>query len=110
MPEGFEEEQKEETKIEMEKLQQDVKPANKKVIIFNFALIVVIFVGLFIYMINVDGMDNIVQILHQVDYKWVTAGLVCLVIHWLCEASNLHTPLKKCIRIKSLLIHLKYLC
>lgn len=95
MPEGFEEEQKEETKIEMEKLQQDVKPANKKVIIFNFALIVVIFVGLFIYMINVDGMDNIVQILHQVDYKWVTVGLVCLLIHWLCEASNLHTPLKK---------------
>lgn len=95
MTEGFEEEKKEKTKIEIEKLQQDVKPANKKVIFFNFALIVFIFIGLFIYMINVDGMDNIVQVLHQVDYKWVIAGLVCLVIHWLCEASNLHTPLKK---------------
>lgn len=89
------EEIKEEQKIEIEKLQQDVKPANKKVIAFNFILIVVIFVCLFIYMINVDGIDNILQVLRQVDYKWVVGGLVCLVIHWLCEANNLHTPLKK---------------
>lgn len=46
-------------------------------------------------MINVDGIDNIKQLLHQVDYRWVLAGIVCLIIHWLCEASNLHTPLKK---------------
>lgn len=93
MPEEFKEEEKQ--KEEIEKLEKDVKPTNKKVIVFNFALIVVIFVGLFIYMINVDGIDNIVQILYQVDYKWVVAGLICLAIHWLCEASVLHLPLKK---------------
>lgn len=80
---------------EFESKQQEVKPANKKVIVFNFILIVVIFVGLFIYMVNVDGVQNILQILQQVDYKWVTIGLICLVIHWICEASNLHIPLKK---------------
>lgn len=80
---------------EMEPLEQEIKPANKKVIIFNFLLIVVIFVGLFIYMVKVDGLDNIKELLHQVDYRWVIAGFLCLAIHWLCEASNLHTPIKK---------------
>ena len=84
-----------EQKMEIEKLQQEVKPVNKKVMIFDFILIIIIFVGLFFYMVKVDGIDNIVQILHQVDYKWVVAGLVCLVIHWICEAINLHRPLKK---------------
>ncbi len=81
--------------IEVEQLEQEVKPTNKKVIVFNFALIVVIFVGLFIYMLKVDGMDNILKLLEQVDYRWVLAGLVCLLIHWLCEATNLYIPLKK---------------
>lgn len=85
----------ENTKKEIEELQQEVKPANKKVVVFNFLLILVIFVGLFIYMVKVDGMDNMIALLHQVDYKWVVVGLVCLVIHWICEASNLHTPIKK---------------
>lgn len=80
---------------EIEQLQQEVKPANKKLIVFNFVLILVIFVGLFIYMIKVDGIDNIKALLHQVDYQWVVIGLVCLAIHWICEASNLHTPIKK---------------
>ena len=80
---------------DIERLQEEVKPSNKKVVIFNFILILLIFVGLFIYMIQVDGVDNILQILEQADYKWVVAGLICLVIHWTCEALNLHIPIKK---------------
>ena len=41
MLENFKEEQ--ETKREIEELQQEVKPANKKVIAFNFILILMIF-------------------------------------------------------------------
>lgn len=93
MPEELKKGQEQEKEIE--KLEENVKPANKKVIIFNFLLILIIFVGLFIYMVKVDGMDNIIELLHKVDYKWVVAGLICLVIHWTCEASNLHTPLKR---------------
>ncbi len=46
-------------------------------------------------MINVDGIDNIINLLQQVDYKWVIMGLVCLMVHWICEALNLHIPIKK---------------
>lgn len=84
-----------EMKTEIEELQQEVKPANKKVIAFNFLFILIIFAGLFIYMIKVDGIDNMKELLHQVDYRWVIAGFVCLAIHWTCEASNLHTAIKK---------------
>lgn len=95
MMESFDNKQEKEIEKEIEELQQEVKPANKKVVIFNFLLILVIFIALFIYMVKVDGMDNIREILHQVDYKWVFAGLICLAIHWICEASNLHIPIKK---------------
>ncbi len=89
MPDGFEKNE------DIENLEEDVKPANKKVVVFNFILIIVIFIGLFIYMISVDGIDNIIQLLTEVDYKWVFAGIVCVLIHWICEAINLHMPLKK---------------
>ena len=78
-----------------EEIQQEIKPANKKLTIFNFVLIVIIFVGLFIYMVCVDGMDNIITVLHQVDYKWVLGGLGCLLITWICETITLHLPMKK---------------
>lgn len=75
--------------------ENEVKPANKKIIILNFLLIIVIFVGLLFYMFQVDGVDNIIEVLNNVDYKWVLAGLICLIITWICEAINLHIPLKK---------------
>ena len=78
-----------------EEIQQEIKPANKKLTIFNFILIVIIFVGLFIYMVCVDGMDNIITVLHQVDYKWVLGGLGCLLITWICETITLHHQMKK---------------
>ena len=81
----------EEVKIE----EENVKPENKKITIINFILIVIIFVGLLVYMINVDGIDNIIYILRTVDYKWVLAGVGCLLIHWICEAITLHIPIKK---------------
>ena len=70
------------------------KPTNKKVIIFNFCLIALIFIGLFIYMFVVDGVDNIINLFHNIDYKWVFAGLICLLVHWSCESLTLHIPLK----------------
>lgn len=73
----------------------NVKPDNKKVTIINFLLIVIIFVGLLIYMITVDGIENIIQVLRSVNYKWVLAGIGCLLIHWICETITLHIPIKK---------------
>ena len=73
----------------------DEKPVNKKMAILNFILIIIIFVGLFIYMVKVDGIENIMELLHHVDYKWVFAGIGCLLICWTCEALTLHIPLKR---------------
>lgn len=75
--------------------EKNIKPANKKLTIFNFILIAIIFVGLFTYMIIVDGIDNIINVLKNVDYVWVLAGLGCLILHWCCEALTLHIPLQK---------------
>lgn len=81
--------------LEAQLKEQVNKPSNKKLTIFNFILVFIIFVGLFIYMISVDGIDNIRAVLHQVDYKWVFLGIILLLIHWFCEAMTLHIPMKK---------------
>ena len=82
-------------KEEVELIKEETKPVNKKMTILNFALIIVIFVGLLIYMINVDGIENIVDLLHKVDYRWVFGGVICLLIHWTCEMLTLHIPIKR---------------
>ncbi len=71
------------------------KAANKKMKILNFIFIIAVFTGLAIYMIYIDGMDNIIELLHSVDYKWVLAGVGCLLVHWLCDSLNLYIPIKR---------------
>ncbi len=73
----------------------EIKTTSKKVTIFNFIFIGVIFIGLFIYMITVDGIDNILLVLQQVDYRWVFLGLLALLGLWFCDTMCLHIPLKK---------------
>ena len=80
----------------------NVKPENKKITILNFMLIIVIFVGLFIYMITVDGIDNIISVLNKVDYRWVLVGVGCLIIQLLfhlvdnlCKLMSLLKPEKE---------------
>ena len=88
----------EKQEIEDIKEQDDIiekKPTNKKTSILNLMLILIIFVGLLFYMIKVDGIENIINVLNNVDYRWVLAGLTCLLIHWACESLNLHIPIKK---------------
>ena len=75
--------------------EENVKPVNKKIAIFNFFLIFIIFIGLFIYMLVVDGLDNIISVLRTVDYRWVFIGIICLICHWFCEAMTLHIPIKR---------------
>lgn len=83
------------------------KPVNKKMTILNFVLIVVIFIGLLIYMIFVDGLDNIIQILKSVNYIWVFVGLICIFIHWLTEGITLHFPLKRLYKDHRFIMSLK---
>lgn len=71
------------------------RPASKKSIIINFTCILVIFIALFIYMIQVDGLDNIISLIKGSDPKWVAVGVLCMIVFWLCEAFCLHIPFKK---------------
>ena len=73
----------------------EIKKTDKKVTIFNFVLIVVIFIGLTTYMFCVDGIENIIYVLQNVNYSWVLAGLGCLLVLWFCDSLTLHIPLKK---------------
>ncbi len=71
------------------------KSKDKRFTFFNVVLIVAIFIGLFIYMIMVDGIHNILLVLQSVNYAWVVAGLVCMLLSWVSEAICLHIPIKK---------------
>ena len=89
------EDNSEDIEVDKDVKDEDIKSNNKKTIWINFILIIVIFVGLLIYMITADGIDNIIAVLQSVDYKWVLLGIICLLINWICEAINLHIPIKK---------------
>lgn len=71
------------------------KITKPKTVILNCILIITIFLGLLIYMIYVDGIDNILNLLTIVDYRWVVLGLFCLLCVWICDCLSLHIPLKK---------------
>lgn len=68
---------------------------NKKIYFLNIVIILAIMIGVLIYMITVDGIDNMLQVLQTVDYKWMTVGLICLILMWVAEAISVHIPLKK---------------
>ena len=53
--------------------EEQIKKTDKKVTIFNFVLIVAIFIGLTTYMFCVDGIENIIYVLQNVNYGWVLA-------------------------------------
>lgn len=68
---------------------------NRKLYAFNILLIISIFLALFIYILNVEGIDNIKKLLETADYAWVAIGIICLVGMWLAEAITIQIPLKK---------------
>jgi glycosyltransferase 2 family protein len=53
--------------------------------ILSILFIVLVFLGLIYYMVTVDGIDNIIYLINNIDYSWVIIGLVLTVIYWLLE-------------------------
>lgn len=87
--------------IRRERLKKEIKELNEvkktstKTKIINFSFIFAVFLGLIIYMINVDGIDNIIHVLKTAKYRWLLLGTLCLVAEWSLEALVMHIPLKK---------------
>ena len=82
-------------KEQEEEIEKATSKKNKIVYALNILLIIVIFIGIFIYMINVDGIENIQKVLQEADYKWVVLGLFCLIGMWLAESITFYLPFKK---------------
>ena len=85
---------KERLKAELKAL-DNVKKTSTASKIFNFLFIFAVFIGLIVYMINVDGLDNILNVLRNAHYGWIGAGMLCLCAEWILEAIVMHIPLKK---------------
>ena len=59
---------------------------NKKISnIINITFILLVFVGLPIYMFQVEGVSNVIKVLKGVNYWWVMIGLILTVFYWLLE-------------------------
>lgn len=63
--------------------------------VINIIIVVCIFVGLLTYMFAVDGIDNMVYIAKNLNYKWILVGFLCMVIYWILEAICLYVVTKK---------------
>ena len=85
---------KERLKRELEEL-NNVKKSSKTSRIFNILFIFAVLIGLIIYMINVDGIDNMREVLTNANYLWILGGLICLILEWLFEAIVMQIPLKR---------------
>ena len=75
---------------------EQVKTKNtKKSNIINISIIAIIFIGLLIYMLCVDGWENIVNVMKNINVWWLSGGLLCMCVFWIMEGVCLHIPTKK---------------
>ena len=81
---------------EEKKINEIEKPKlDKRKQFLNIAFILIVFVGIFTYMIRAEGIDNLAKMITEVDRKWIIAGMVCLFLMWLCDSINLHVMIKR---------------
>ena len=84
-------------KQRLKELQDDeiVTKSSKKSRVVSIIFIVAIFLGLWFYMVRVDGIDNMIRVVKSANIWWVLAGLLCIIGQWLCESLEIHIPIKK---------------
>ena len=85
---------KERLKAELEEL-NNVKKTSTASKIFNFIFIFGVLIGLIIYMVKVDGLDNILNVLRNANYSWMAIGILCVATEWTLETIAIYLPLKK---------------
>lgn len=58
--------------------------------IINISFIALLTIGILVYTLKVDGIENILDVTKNVNIYWMIAGLICMVIYWLIESLNLY--------------------
>ncbi len=61
---------------------------------FNLILCAASVVLLVLYVLCVDGADNIIRVVRSVNLWWILAALGCMLAYWLLESLCLHTVAK----------------
>ena len=72
-----------------------VNKSGKKSRIISIIFIIALFLGLWFYMVKVDGIDNMKKVIESANIWWFIAGLICLIGQWICESLEIHIPIKK---------------
>lgn len=68
---------------------------SKKNYIINVVIIFVIFFSMFAYMLIVDGLNNMMNVVKSVNILWSLLSLGCIVLYWVSEALVLNIICKK---------------
>ncbi len=71
--------------------------------VLNIIIVGLLFIGLIIYMFLVEDIENMVNIISELNYKWIFIGIICMVLYWLLESLCLHIVTKKTYKNQSFL-------
>jgi len=75
--------------------EENVIQENKKKYGLNVILIIFIFAGFLFYTIKKDGMDHIIELMDNCNWKWIGSAALFLLGMWITDAIIMHIPLKK---------------
>lgn len=71
--------------------------------IFNIFLIIIICISVFVYIVKVDGYDNVINAIKNINIWWALAGFICIFIYWILESACLYIIEKKMYKNQSFL-------
>ena len=63
--------------------------------IVNISFIAILTIGVFVYTLKADGIENIIEVIKNVNIYWMIAGLVCMILYWLIESLKIYKKYKK---------------
>lgn len=63
--------------------------------ILNISIIIFVFIGLLIYIVLNDGLENIYYTIISAKYNYMLLSLLLIIVYWLIEAYCLHITIKQ---------------
>jgi uncharacterized protein (TIRG00374 family) len=77
-------------------MEETKKKKNDKFwLIVNISFVTLVFVGLVIYILTVEGYSNVATTLNRINYWWLLIGIIFTVAYWLLEGLCFYVITKK---------------